>query len=449
MSEALTDPRWFLLAGTTLVVMALAGSVLRRLPITLSIVYLFIGAVAGPNGAGIIELSPIDDEGLLELLTELAVIVSLFTAGLKLRQPLHAGRWKGPLRLALGSMTVTVALIAVVGAAWLGLPIGAAVLLGAVLAPTDPVLASDVQVTGPTDREDLRVTLTGEAGLNDGSAFPFVMLGLGLLGLHELGPAGLRWLGLDVAWAVLGGLFIGWVSGAIVTRLVLYLRRTHREALGLDAFLGLGVIALSYGLALTLHTYGFLAVFAAGLAVRQIERAATGEEPADPHVLDNAVLVPDPAEAATDPRRGPAYLASVLLGFNEQLERIGEIALVVLVGAMLATIRISLESVLFAVLLFLVIRPIAVMVGLLGAGTPRIQLGYVAWFGIRGIGSLYYLMFALAHGLPDTVGATLAEIVLVTVALSIVVHGVSVTPLMERYEARRRKEAHRGRVTRG
>jgi NhaP-type Na+/H+ or K+/H+ antiporter len=315
-----------------------------------------------------------------------------------------------------------------------------AVLLGAVLAPTDPVLASDVQVSGPADREDLRIALTGEAGLNDGTAFPFVMLGLGLMGIHELGPFGVRWLALDVVWAVAGGLAIGALSGTLVARIVLYLRRTHREAVGLDEFLGLGLIALSYGLALSLHTYGFLAVFAAGLAVRQVERRETGEEPKDPQVIEEATGG-DPETDATHPDRAPAYLASVLLGFNEQLERIGEIALVVLVGAMLSTIPISLESVIFAALLFLVLRPIAVLVGLAGSRTPAMQRAYIAWFGIRGIGSLYYLMFALAHGLPDGLGATLAEIVLVTVGMSIVVHGVSVTPLMERYEAYRRRRA--------
>ena len=124
------------------------------------------------------------------------------------------------------------------------MPLGAAILLGGLLAPTDPVLAADVQVEHPGDRDRLRFSLTGEAALNDGSAFPFVMLGLGLLGLHELGAFGWRWLAFDVVWAVRGGLAIGWLLGMLVGRLVLYLRRTHKEAVGLDDFLGLGLIAL-------------------------------------------------------------------------------------------------------------------------------------------------------------------------------------------------------------
>ncbi len=447
MPEQLTDPRWFVLAGATLVLMALSASVLRRLPLTASLLYLAIGFAVGPAGAALIDVSPIDDAGLLELLTELAVIVSLFTAGLKLRDPLRAGRWHVPVRLAVASMTFTVGLIALTGVLWLGLPLGAAVLLGGVLAPTDPVLASDVQVSRPTDNEVLRFSLTGEAGLNDGSAFPFVMLGLGLLGMHELGAGGVRWLAIDVAWAVVGGLGIGAIAGTLIGRLVLYLRRTHREALGLDEFLGLGLIALSYGLAVGVATYGFLAVFAAGLAVRRIEFQATGAQPEDPQLVEAVHrATPDPLETATDPQRAPAYMASVLLEFNEQLERIGEIALVVLVGAMLATVPLSSQGVVFAALLFLVLRPVAVLAGLFRSRVPRLQKAYLAWFGIRGIGSLYYLMFALAHGdLPEPLATRLASIVLTVMALSIVVHGVSVTPLMGRYDRireRRRKALH-------
>ncbi len=446
--DQITDPRWFLVAGGTLVVMALAGSVLRRLPLSASLLYLGIGVAVGPLWLGLVDISPTGDEGLVELLTELVVIVSLFTAGLKLRDPLVRGRWHLPARLALVSMTITVLLIAATGVLWLGLPVGAAVLLGGILAPTDPVLASDVQVTGPTDDEDLRFALTGEAGLNDGTAFPFVLLGLGLLGLHEIGSNGLRWLAFDVAYAGIGGLVIGAVCGYLIGRLVLYLGRTHREAVGLDEFLGLGLIALSYGAALAAGTYGFLSVFAAGLAVRWIELQATGREPADPQVVERGHrTTDDPADVATDPERAPAYLAGVLLEFNEQLERIGEIAIVVLLGAMLATVTLSLEAFLFTALLFIVIRPLSVLLGLAGARLPRPQVAFIAWFGIRGIGSLYYLAFALAHGdLPDDTGSRLATFVLTAVAVSIVVHGTSVTPLMTRYERWRERSGRPPRV---
>ncbi len=439
--EPLTDPRWFVLAGLVLVTMALAASVLRRLPVTASVLYLLVGIAVSPLGLGLVRIDPLADAALLELLTELAVIVSLFTAGLKLREPLQAGRWRRPVRLAVVSMTLTVLLVAAVGVAGLGLPLGAAILLGAILAPTDPVLASEVQVTSPTDVEDLRFSLTGEAGLNDGSAFPLVMLGLGVLGLHELGDSGIRWIVVDVAWASLGGLVIGGLAGTAVGRLVIHLRQTHRTALGLDEFLGLGLIALAYGLALLAGTYGFLSVFAAGLAVRRIELHATGQEPEDPEAVATPHRVQDTDEAATHPDRAPAYMASVLLEFNEQLERIGEIALVVLAGAMLAVVPLPVEALWFAPLLFLVIRPVSAAVGLAGTRTSRLHLGFISWFGIRGIGSLYYLMYAIVHGLAPDVGLRLAGLVLAVVALSIVVHGVSVTPLMERYERLRARRS--------
>ena len=157
-------------------------------------------------------------------------------------------------------MTITVGLVALVGVYVLGLPLGAAILLGAVLAPTDPVLASDVQLESAADTDRFRFSITGEAGLNDGTAFPFVMLGLGLLGLHELGEGGWRWLTVDVVWAITGGLAIGAAGGMAIGRLVVYLRREHKESVGADEFLALGLIAFVYGAAVLTHTYGFLAV---------------------------------------------------------------------------------------------------------------------------------------------------------------------------------------------
>ena len=275
MPDAVTDPRWFVVAGMVFVIVALAHSVLRRLPVTTAIVYLGIGVIIGPIGLGLIRLDPIDDAGLIELVAELAVIVSLFSAGLKLRDPIRDRRWRRPVRLATVSMLVTVALVAFVGTMLLGLPIGAAVMLGAILAPTDPVLASDVQVEHPTDRDELRFSLTGEAGFNDGSAFPLVMLGLGLLGLHELGAAGCDGSRSTSCGRSPAGSASVRVLGTVIAQVVLYLRRTHREAVGLDEFLCLGLIGLAYGVALLLHTYAFLAVFAAALAVRRIERATT------------------------------------------------------------------------------------------------------------------------------------------------------------------------------
>ena len=442
---------WYIIAGLLLVAMALSGTLVRRLPLTTALLYLVVGVGLGPWGLGLIRVDPVRWSVLLERATEFAVIVSLFTAGLKLRVPLSDRRWWLPVRLAFLSMVVTVTLIAAAGVLLLGLPLGAAILLGAILAPTDPVLASDVQVAHPQDRDRLRFGLTGEAGFNDGTAFPFVMLGLGLMGLHDLGPFGWRWLAVDVLWAVAGGLAVGAVAGTLVGHVVVYLRRTRREAVGLDEFLALGLLALSYGLALLLHTYGFLAAFAAGVALRRVEARFTGGEP-PPDVDLAAAAESAREEAATDPEKAPAYMAQAVLGFNEQLERICEVAVVVLLGGMLTAAYLPKDALWFIPLLFLVIRPVAVLLGLLGTRADNVRRGLICWFGIRGVGSVYYLTYALAHGVGGEVAQRLTGLTLTTVAVSVAVHGISVTPLMNLYEkvaTARRKPAEVGETVRG
>ena len=423
---------WFVVTGSLLIGMALAGSVLKRLPVTAAMFYLMAGALLGPWGVGLLQIDALDNASGLERLTEIAVIISLFTAGLKLRLPVSDRRWRAAMLLATIAMVLTVAGVAAFAVAALAMSLGAAVLLGALLAPTDPVLASDVQVVHEHDAEPVRFSLTGEAGLNDGTAFPFVMLGLGLMGTHELGAYAWRWLTIDVAWAVVAGLGVGTLCGAGIGKLVLYLRRVHREAVGLDEFLALGLIALSYGIAVLAHGYGFLAVFAAGLSVRRIEREHSDVAP--PADVADAGRSAD--EQATDPGTAPAYMARAVLSFNEQLERLGELAVVLVVGAMLAEIERLGPGVVLAVGLFVVIRPLATMLTLIRTPLSRAQRAFIAWFGVRGVGSVYYLAFALSHGVPAEAARTFADITLIVVAASIIVHGVSVTPLMRRYAAR-------------
>jgi NhaP-type Na+/H+ or K+/H+ antiporter len=422
---------WYLIVGAVFALMALARSYLQRLPLSTALLYLLVGIGMGPAGLGLLRLDPLADAALLERLTEVAVLISLFTSGLKLRAALRDPIWRIPLRLAFLSMVITVALIAAAGLLGLGLSLGAAVLLGAILAPTDPVLASDVQVEKPSDQDRLRFGLTGEAGLNDGTAFPFVMLGLGLLGLHELGAYGWRWLAGDLLWATAAGLGIGWLLGQMIGRLVVHLRQTYREAVGLDDFLALGLIALAYGAAHLLHAYGFLAVFAAGLALRHLELEANGDEP----VAAEVDARPGDEALATDPERAPAYMAQAVLGFNEQLERAAEVAMVVLLGSILVPLlpAVPAAAIWFIPLLLLVIRPAAVLLGLIGSATGPLHRLLSGWFGIRGIGSLYYLMYALTHGVEGELAANLVALTALTIAVSIVVHGISVTPLMRRY----------------
>ena len=294
------------------------------------------------------------------------------------------------------------------------------------------MLASDVQVEHPFDYDPLRFTLTGEAGYNDGTAFPFVMLGLGLLGLHDLGQFGLRWFLVDVLWAIGGGLAIGALLGTGVARIVLHLRRVHREATGLDDFLAMGLIGLSYGTALMCHTYGFLAVFAAGLALRRVERRHMASEDEQ----NQSVLTPEQRseeEVATDPVKAPAAMAEAVLHFNKQLEHVGELAIVVVIGAMLSWDVIPAEALWFVPLLLLLIRPVSVMVGLAGTGIAARETRFAAWFGIRGIGSLYYLMYAIVYGTGESDTRILIGLTLATIAVSAILHGISVTPLMNVY----------------
>ncbi|MDB5806498.1 MAG: Na+/H+ antiporter [Betaproteobacteria bacterium] len=427
---AMNSALWFLLVGALLVLMALAGSVVRRLPMSMDMLYLFIGVALGPAGLALIQLDPVKDAGALEIATEAVVLFSLFSAGLKLRAAARDTRWRLPLRLGLGVTALTVAGVALAGYFLLDLPPGMAILTGAILAPTDPVLASSVQVENAGDRDRVRFGLTGDAGLNDGAAFPFVMLGLGLMGLHELGGNGLRWVSFDFLWGIGAGLGCGWALGKLVGEVVLYLRREHQEAVGLDEFLSLGLVAISYGAALYIHAYGFLAVFAAGLALRRIEHVSSGAQAPDAVMGANRH---GSEEMATHPQKAPVYMAQAMLSFNEQMERIAEVGIVLQVGAMLSWQRISLAAILMTALLFLFIRPLAVRLMLQGSDASRLHKRMMAWFGIRGIGSVYYLVYAVNHGLPAQPAQLAADLVLTVVSASIVLHGISAVPLMRVY----------------
>jgi NhaP-type Na+/H+ or K+/H+ antiporter len=429
---------FYLLIGVLLVTVAMLASSVKRLPLSETMIYLAVGAALGPLGLGFLFIDPKARSELLERLAEIAVIISLFTTGLKLRVPLRDRQWWIPIGLASASMVLTVGMVALVGVFGLGLTLGGAVLLGAVLAPTDPVLASGVQLENIQDRDRLRFSLTGEAGLNDGTAFPFVMLGLGLCGLHDLGAWGWRWWALDVVWAIGAGLVVGALCGALIGKAVIYLRREHHEGIGRDELLTLGLIALSYGAALQIHGYGFLAVFAAGLALRVVERRHTGEKPPPEELAVEAALKPD--EIAIHPEKAPAHMAGTVLAINEQVERLVEVALVIVLAATLSPQYLRLEEAWFIAVLFLVIRPISVHLGLSGQKIPGSERRLISWFGIRGIGSLYYLMFALNHGLPDDLTSELVSITLTTIAVSIIAHGITVTPLMDWYQKRKHRQ---------
>lgn len=418
---------WCLIAGLLLVGVGLTDTVRRRMPVSTSALYLAAGWALGPQGLGLLQLSLGDDAELLEHGAEVAVLVSLFAVGLRLRVRLTDRLWVVPLMLATVAMVLTIAVMGAFGVA-LGLAPAAALLAAAVLAPTDPVLASDVQVDRPGDRDRLRFSLSGEGGLNDGTAFPFVMLALASMGLHDAGRWGWRWWTLDLAWAVTAGLLIGWSMGWGFARLVVHLRRDLAQAFGMESFLTLGLIALTYGAALALQAYGFLAVFAAGLAMRYVERTDARQAP--------------PAGAADGGAEREevtsAYVARAVLDFALDLEKLAEMAVMLLVGSLLTGDMFHARSLALALLLFFVARPLSVWLSTAGRDLTRQQRSLACWFGIRGIGSMYYLAFAASHGVRGPEAQPVIDAVLVTIVLSVVLHGSSATPAMQHYAERRR-----------
>lgn len=431
----MTNAQWFVLIGGLLLVRGLTPSVLKRSPVTAAMIYLAVGFLVGPSVLNLFHFNPLKESALLEVLTEIAVLISLFSAGVKMPVPFSFSRWRAPLMLATVSMSITVALVAAFAYYVLGLPLGAGVLLGAILAPTDPVLATDVQSRHPGDRDQLRFTLTCEAGMNDGSAFPFVMLGLGILGLHELGDVNLRWAVVDVLWATAGGIAIGIVAGVVLARLGWKLRRAPHQHELLDDFLGLGLIGVVYGLCVMINAWGFLAVFAAAVALRQTELKLAKAAQQAPYPQEAAAAMSAATGETTPPSQDttpepPPMVSQGSLVFKEHLERLSEVFLVLLVGGTLFLNSWSWAAVGLALFLFLVARPISVFLGLWGTRTTWRIRGMAGWFGVRGIGSLYYLMYAIQHGLPEALALELIQLTLIVVTLSILLHGISVKPLM-------------------
>ena len=419
-------PVWSLIVGVLLIAMVLVGTVLPRVLLSSAMIYLAVGYGLGPGGIGVINLDPLRHAEVIGQIAEAALLISLFTVGLKMGEvPSVDRRWLLPLRLALVSMTVCVGLITAVGVWWLGLSVGAAILLGGILAPTDPVLAAGVQSHGRADSDSLRFSLAGEGGLNDGTAYPFVLLGLGLLGRHELGHDAWHWWMVDVLWATIGGVAIGAALGALIGALVVRLRTRHRLAVGLDEFLSLGLVAVTYGVAQLCLASAFLAVFAAGLALRRVNEL--------PYEIAGVSTAAPRGAAATHPDHASSAMTSAVKGFNRQLESVAEMAMVLLVGAMLPYAQATSALLWFVPLLFVVLRGVAVLAGTAGAGVPMRERVMLSWFGIRGIGSVFYLMFAIDHGVTGPLAQELISITLVTVAASVVVHGVSAQPMMRWY----------------
>lgn len=438
---------WLTVVGTFLLVMALSSAFVQRLPISTSVVYLALGVAFGPHGFNLLGFDPAASADWFERLTEVAVIVSLFVGGLRLRLPLRDPAWRAAYILAVPVMLLTIAGVAVVAHFLFGLPAPLAMLVGAVLAPTDPVLASAIAVNDGKDRDRLRYGLSGEAGLNDGMAFPFVVLALLWIEHGEVQSWIGSWAVERLLWAVPAGLLLGFFLGRGLGRFSIFLRSRHRDTSSPSDFLALALIALSYVGAETIGAWGFLAVFAAGVGLRGAEIHVVGVRPHPEHrrtVARSKGETPQhpPAEEMVASRveaeelDEPAVAAGVMVGevmsFGDTLERLLEVLLVVMVGVALVN-EWSWRAVPLALLLMFVIRPLAAIVCLQFSPTTQLQRRLMGWFGIRGIGSLYYLSYALTHA--PAKGIEIAVPITITViATSILLHGISGQPVLDRYE---------------
>ena len=427
---------WFLVVGGIFVTMGIVSTMFERLPCSTAMFYLAAGFALGPAGVGLLALSLPNDAHILRLLTEIALLVSLFAIGLRLRVPVLDVLWSLPLRLGFLAMLVTVPLLTLFGVGVLHLGIGPALLLAAMLAPTDPVLAHDVQVRNSGDFDRVRFALSGEGGLNDGVALPFVLAGLALCDTSSNNAShvlSVTFLGVTV-WGIAGAIAVGALLSWMTTHAVTWLRTHHAQALGLEGFFALGLIELSYGAAQLLHTFGFLAVFAAGVTMRRVEHRATGDRSARAAI--GAVDPGDTHATAAHPEKAHAYMAESVLGFTIELERIAEMAIMMIIGNVLATLStplITWSSAMLIVALFVFVRPIAVEASLVGSQASHAQRHLMSWFGIRGIGSFYYLAYALERG-PRADVMPLVPLVLAVMTASVVVHGMSATPLMGWYQ---------------
>ncbi|MGX9978635.1 cation:proton antiporter [Methylobacterium fujisawaense] len=397
--------------GVLVLLTAWLPMVLRALPLSLPICCVGIGAALSAIPAvAAITPHPSLHLKLIEHATEAVVVISLMGAGLKIDRLIGWRRWAVTWRLLGIAMPLTILALTALASTLLGLGLAAALLLGSSLAPTDPVLASDVQVGHPAeDHEDEpRFALTSEAGLNDGLAFPFVNLAIALAAGGGLaGLSWSHWFAVDVFWKIAVGAVLGAIIGRALGWLTFHLPNLSKLSRTGDGFVALGVTCLAYGIVEAADGYGFIGVFAAALALRSSSR-------------------------------GHGYHRK-MHDYAEELERLLMMVLLVGFGAVLVggglLEALTWQAALFALIALLVVRPLSGWIGMLGSDRALEERAVVSFFGIRGLGTVYYLAFACGQATferADLLWATAG----LTVLISILMHGVTVTPTLRLVDRR-------------
>ena len=410
----------FVLFGLGLMLAVSLEKRLGRYWLSLPIVYVAVGFAVFSLPIGLPHFNPARDGFdaiTLEYVTEFIVIASLMAAGIAIDRPVSWANWRQVWPLLLVAMPLTVAAVALLGWWALGLAPASAILLGAALAPTDPVLARSVQVgpPGENERHDVRFSLTAEAGLNDGLAFPFTYLAIAAVGMTALGGWTLQWVALDLVWRIAAGCAVGWGVGRAGAWYV-FEREADAPLDDVDSdapkystsegLIVVGTLLSAYGLAEIVGGYGFLAVFVGAVTARQRENASRYHKISH-HFIDQIEKI---------------VLVAVLLGFGG-----------LLAGGVLEAL--TWQGAAVGLALIFIIRPLSGLLSESLCGLPFIGKLAVAFLGIRGMGSLYYLSYGQNNG--DFAGIEqLWAVVCFTILASIVIHGVASARFLTHIEKR-------------
>lgn len=382
----------------------------KRLPISLPILQVSFGIIVGYFWITLAFLNPLENGLIIEKLTEIIVLVSLVGAGIKIDTPLSWQLWRPTARLLLITMPIGIFAMAALGYYTFGLSLGAAILLGAVLAPTDPVLASSIQVEPPNgDAEDIpRFTLTSEAGLNDGLAFPFVYLAIKIAEALSQDqsfttPMLWSWFTHDVLWKIGAGLVVGVVVGKVLGKLI-FSKHTKETTIS-QGYVVIALTLLAYGLAEYVHSYGFIAVFVAAFSFRRSELSHSYHQKLHDFAEQSEGLL----------------MSLVLVGFG------------VFIGQSLQTgIELTWAVYIVSFAFLFLIRPLGGIIALTGIKMHHTEKYAISALGIRGIGTLYYLSYALNQGFFNNDDAIKLWIVCaVVILISIFIHGISAPWLLK------------------